>query len=207
MSRTTRWSPACRPRHDRDRLLRLRSAQRPPSPSGIDGDDRRSTAPASQPAAQLPLRSPATVYPTTGDAPCGVAPYTGEFKKITAIDAKTVEFQLCNPDVAFLSKIAFSAFGDPGQRLPRRARRRTSPYLETPNGTGPYKLKSWEKGQRIVFEANPRLLGHQGPDPEPRVPLERPGRAAAGWSSRPARVDGIDNPGTDDIAAIKADTT
>ena len=60
------------------------------------------------------------VYPTTGEAPCAEAAapdathaaYVGEFKKITALDANTVEFQLCNPDVAFLSKIAFSAFGD-----------------------------------------------------------------------------------------------
>ena len=54
------------------------------------------------------------MYPETGEAPCGQAEapdaqhsaYTGNFKKIEATDAGTVVFTLCNPDVAFLSKIA-----------------------------------------------------------------------------------------------------
>ena len=37
-----------------------------------------------------------------GEAPCGVAPYTGNLKKITATDQNTVVFDLCGPDVAFL---------------------------------------------------------------------------------------------------------
>ena len=37
-------------------------------------------------------------------------PYAGEFKKISAPDARTVVFDLCGSDVAFLSKIAFTSF-------------------------------------------------------------------------------------------------
>ena len=107
MSRTTKWSPlavigtvaivfaAC-------------SGSASPSPSS----GTPSTAPttgASAPGSVAPYDG--VVYPATGEAPCGVAPYTGEFKKISALDAKTVEFQLCTPDVAFLAKVAFSAFG------------------------------------------------------------------------------------------------
>src|SRR5690349_15853862 len=36
--------------------------------------------------------------------------YGGEIKSITAVDASTVKFTLCNPDPAFPSKAAFSAF-------------------------------------------------------------------------------------------------
>src|SRR5262245_519014 len=107
MSRTKRWSPlavlgsvaivfaAC-------------SGSASPSPSSAAPTTAASAPAASQAASAAPFT--ATAYPTSGDAPCGVAPYTGEFKKISALDAKTVEFQLCNPDVAFLSKIAFTAF-------------------------------------------------------------------------------------------------
>ena len=37
--------------------------------------------------------------------------YGGEIKSIEAVDDMTVKFTLCAPDVAFLSKVAFSAFG------------------------------------------------------------------------------------------------
>ena len=60
-----------------------------------------------------------TAYPAKGAAPCGekAAPdpshgaYTGNLKRIHAEDATTVVFELCAPDVAFLSKIADPAFG------------------------------------------------------------------------------------------------
>ena len=61
----------------------------------------------------------ASAYPVKGSAPCGEkAPpdpshgaYTGNLKRIHAEDATTVVFELCAPDVAFLSKIADPAFG------------------------------------------------------------------------------------------------
>ncbi len=37
-------------------------------------------------------------------------PYTGNIAKIEATDASTVVFTLCNPDPAFLPKVAFSPF-------------------------------------------------------------------------------------------------
>ena len=59
-------------------------------------------------------------------------------------------------------------------------------------------FKEWSKGNRIVFDGQPRLLGRQGQDPEPRAPLERRGRPR--WLElQSGTVDGIDNPGTDDI--------
>ena len=109
-------------------------------------------------------------YPASGEAPCGQteAPdathdkYTGQFKKITAVDALTVEFQLCSPDVAFLPKVAFSAFGiqdsdyleahaaDKSSSTSRTARARTS-------------SRHGSKGNRMVFERVRRLLGRPRP--------------------------------------------
>ena len=147
MSRTTRWSPlafigtvaivfgAC-------------STAASPSPTGAGPSTPAASTPASAPASEAPYTG--AVYPTTGDAPCGTAPYSGEFKKISATGRLTVEFQLCTPDVAFLSKVAFSAFGiQDSDYLDKHAPDKS--YLQQPNGTGPYKLKSWEKGNRIVF--------------------------------------------------------
>ena len=55
-------------------------------------------------------------YPNYGDpVDCKAGswnglPYAGNLKSLTAPDDHTVVFTFCNPDVAFLSKIAFSVF-------------------------------------------------------------------------------------------------
>ncbi|HEY6568790.1 MAG TPA: ABC transporter substrate-binding protein, partial [Candidatus Limnocylindrales bacterium] len=107
-------------------------------------------------AAPTPAESQAaftsTVYPETGEAPCGVAPYTGSMKKITAVDRLTVQFDLCGPDPAFLPKVAFQVFGiQDADYLAAHMADKT--ILDQPNGTGPYKLSEWSKGNRMVFEA------------------------------------------------------
>jgi peptide/nickel transport system substrate-binding protein len=198
MSRTTKWSPlaaigtvaivfaAC-------------SGSASPSPSSGAPSTAPTTA-ASAPGSVAPYDG--VVYPTTGEAPCGVKPYTGEFKKISALDAKTVEFQLCTPDVAFLAKVAFSAFGiQDSDYLDKHAADKS--YLDKPNGTGPYILKSWEKGQRMVFEANPNYWGTKALTKN--LEFRWSDQAAQRWVElQSGNVDGIDNPGTDDIAPIKA---
>ena len=144
-------------------------------------------------------------YPETGEAPCGVAPYTGNMKKITAVDELTVQFDLCAPDPAFLPKVAFQVFGiQDADYLAAHAPDKS--YLDQPNGTGPYKLAEWSKGNRMVFEAFDGYWGTKALTPG----LE------FHWSDEAAQrllelqsgnVDGMDNPGADDIANIQADST
>jgi peptide/nickel transport system substrate-binding protein len=145
------------------------------------------------------------VYPTTGDAPCGVAPYTGEMKKITAIDELTVEFQLCGPDASFLPKVAFSAFDiQDSDYLSKHVPDGT--ILTQPNGTGPYVFKEWSKGNRIVWTANPNYWGDKAKTPTAELHWSDES-AARLLDLQSGTVDGIDNPGTPDIATIKADST
>ncbi len=199
MSRTTRWSPLAM---IGTVAIVFAACNGAASPSPSASATTPSTPPASQAASEAPYDG--MVYPTTGEAPCGTAPYTGEFKKISALDAHTVEFQLCQPDVAFLSKVAFSAFGiQDSDYLDKHAADKS--YLDQPNGTGPYKLKSWEKGQRMVFEANPNYWGTKALTPN--LEFRWSDQAAQRWLElQSGNVDGIDNPGTDDIAAIKANS-
>jgi len=143
-------------------------------------------------------------YPESGDAPCGVAPYTGTLKKITAIDAQTVEFQLCGPDASFLPKVAFSVFGIQDTDY-LQAHVPDGSILTKPNGTGPYKFKEWSKGNRLVWEANPDYWG----DKAKTAGLEfhwSDESAARLLDLQSGTVDGIDNPGTPDITTIQADT-
>ena len=78
-------------------------------------------APGSVAPASADPNFAAATYPVDGEAPCGVEPYTGNLKKITATDQNTVVFDLCGPDVAFLQKIAFALIPDQRHSLARVA--------------------------------------------------------------------------------------
>ncbi len=177
------------------------------------GGTPSASAPASQPAASEPAASPSTsaaaydgmAYPADADAPCGVAPYEGTIKRITAVDRLTVRFDLCAPDPAFLPKIAFSVFGiQDSDYLAAHAADKS--LLDTPNGTGPYKFDTWDKGNRLVLTANDNYWGEKAltPNLEFRWSDEAAQRLLELQSGN---VDGIDNPGADDIATIQADSS
>jgi ABC-type transport system substrate-binding protein len=177
------------------------------------GGSTATTAPSAAPseaASEAPTETSAApyegmAYPEAGDAACGTADNTSNLKRIKAIDAKTVEFDLCAPDVAFLAKVAFSAFGIQDTEY-LQAHAADKSYLDQPNGTGPYKLKEWSKGNRLVLEANPDYWGTKALTPN--VEFRWSDEAAQRWLElQSGNVDGIDNPGTDDIAGIKADSS
>src|SRR4051812_36242910 len=130
-----------------------------------------SAASAAAPSAAAPSAAGSTgaftgmVYPAAGDAPCNTPGYPGILKKMTAVDRLTVEFQLCAPDVAFLPKIAFASFGiQDSDWLAAHAKDKSD--LTTENGTGPYVLKSWDKKQRLTFDAFPDYWGTKALTPK-----------------------------------------
>ena len=105
--------------------------------------------------------APAEKYPATGEVTCpsGGNPgsfngkdYTGNLKSIEAPDPMTVVFNLCAPDVAFLQKVAFSVFyiNDSGWIETHAA---DGTIKDSMNGTGPYKLDEWRKGDSLIFSA------------------------------------------------------
>ena len=191
------------------------------------------TAPTAAPATAAPTAAPATAAPTA--APATEAPtaapvevpydgadpakgavdcaaktyngkeYTGMIKSIKAIDAMTVEFTLCGPDPAFLSKVAFSPFAINDTAYLEKAVADGS-IVRTPNGTGPYMVKEWVQGDHITLVANPTYWGEA-----PKV-----NEVVFKWSTEAAQrlvelqsgnADGIDNPGPTDFDTIKNDST
>ena len=129
--------------------------------------------------------------------------YGGEFKSIEAVDQYTVKFTLCASDPAFLQKIAFAVFPVYSAEYIQKTGG-GGDLLDKPIGTGPYMLKSWEKGNQIVFVKNPNYWG------EPAKTTNLVFR----WSSEAAQrllelqsgtVDGIDNVGPADFDTVKND--
>ncbi|MGQ0603436.1 MAG: ABC transporter substrate-binding protein [Anaerolineales bacterium] len=132
--------------------------------------------------------------------------YGGEFKSIEAVDEHTVKFTLCFPDPAFLSKVAFIAFGIQDSDYLTQMGGDSAKLSEAPNGTGPYKVKEWVRGDHITLEANPDFWGDA---PTIKTLIIR-------WSAEAAQrllelqsgtVDGIFLPSSDDFATIEADST
>jgi peptide/nickel transport system substrate-binding protein len=147
----------------------------------------------------------ATSYPADADAACDDATKNAsEFKRIKAIDATHVEFDLCQADVAFLAKIAFASNQiQDSDWLTAHAPDKS--ILQNGNGTGPYMVDNWDHGNRLVLKANPNYWGTA-----PLVPgvefrwsdqsVTRTQELTAGT------VDGIDNPGSEDIKGIQGNS-
>lgn len=169
------------------------------------------TAATNTPAPQ-PTSVPATDAPAPTAMPAfegmsvdaGSCDYGGEFKTIEAVDQYTVKFTLCYPDPAFPAKVAFSSFAiNDADYLESTGGGNT--LIEAPNGTGPYMLDSWERGNQITFK---RFDGYWGEAAIPETLIFR-------WSAESAQrllelqagtVDGIDNPGPDDFDVIEGDS-
>ena len=170
------------------------------------------SAPAGESAAPPASADPnfaGASYPETGEAPCGVAPYTGNLKKISATDDRTVVFDLCGPDVAFLSKIAFSAFQindtawleshiDP-------AGTGEQAIVSEPNGTGPYRLTNWARGSEIVMEAFPEYWGTPAEAQSLIIRWGTEGNQRV-TELQAGTVDGIDNVPPESFETIRGDS-
>jgi len=158
------------------------------SPSASEG-------PAESAAAFSPMS-----YPEGGPQDCS---YGGEFSEIKAVDELTVEFTLCYPDPAFLSKIAFTAFAI-ADTADLENNMENHLILAAPNGTGPYSLTQWQRGIQLVLDKNADYWGENvGAD-----------QLVFRWSTESAArllelqagtVDGIDNPAPNDFATIEGD--
>lgn len=164
-------------------------------------------APAGE-AAPMPTTD-ITLYPNYGgevDCENGTfngSPYAGNLKSIEATDANTVVFTFCNPEVVFLPKIAFASLAiDDAQYLIDHGP--DGSVVTTPNGTGPYQFSSWDLGSRIALAAYDGYWGDKALTPNVEVQWNQD-TASRVLALTGGSVDGIDNPGKDDMTAIAAD--
>jgi len=129
--------------------------------------------------------------------------YGGLFKSMEAVDEKTVKFTLCYPDVAFPSKVAFSAFAiNDADYL--EATGGGGDLIEKPNGTGPYMLADWRRGDQMIFQ---RFEDYWGDKAIPATVVFRWGAESAQRlvELQAGTVDGIDGVGPDDFATVEED--
>ncbi|HEV2005819.1 MAG TPA: ABC transporter substrate-binding protein [Candidatus Limnocylindrales bacterium] len=160
----------------------------------------------------------AEAYPPTAvdcaNPPAGPAassgktsPYTGTVSQIKALDRLTVEFDLCSADVAFLAKVAFTSNTIQDSDW-LKAHAPDKSYVQTTNGTGPYRVKEWVTGDHITLEANPNYWNAATGPKAKTVVIKWSAEATQRLQElQSGQADGIDNVGTDDFATVKADST
>lgn len=130
--------------------------------------------------------------------------YGGTIQSISALDANTVQFVLCEPDGAFPQKVAFSSVGiQPDEHLAATGGGGEA-LFRNPVGTGPYMLQNWDLGNEIVLTRNDSYWGD--PAFEGTMIFRWASEAAARLVELQAgTVDGIDNPGPGDFEVIAND--
>jgi peptide/nickel transport system substrate-binding protein len=202
MSRTSKWLPLLALLAIVAIVFAACGGAASPSPSSA-----APTGGASQPPAASEEPFEAISYPETGEAPCGQEGYTGNFKKISAPDRYTVVFDLCGPDVAFLSKIAFSSFAinDAGwleEKIDPEGSTNQA-IVSEPNGTGPFKFVAWNRGSDVTMQANPDYWGETKPSYETLIIRWQTEAAQRLVDLQSRTVDGIDNVGPTDFTTIQ----
>jgi peptide/nickel transport system substrate-binding protein len=99
----------------------------------------------------LTAKDVAFTFNTAANSSAGVD--LSMLEKATATDDYTVEFELYDPQATFVNK--FTAVGI----VPEHAYNEY--YGMSPIGSGPYKFVQWDKGQQVIFEANPDYYGQK----------------------------------------------
>jgi peptide/nickel transport system substrate-binding protein len=122
---------------------------------------------------------------------------------VEKVDAYIVRFTLNRPDVTFLQKLAFPAFGI---QSPANVKKYNGggDLLRNPVGSGPFKFVEWVPGDHITLQRNDSYWG-QKPALKTltyRVIKEAPARLL---ELQAGTVDGVDNLAPDDIPAAQAD--
>jgi ABC-type transport system substrate-binding protein len=129
--------------------------------------------------------------------------YGGKIQSIEAVDDLTVVFNLCEPDPAFLAKVAFIPFGiQPAEWLAETGG--TGEILEQPIGTGPFMVENWDRGNQITFERFDDYWGEQ-PAVETAILRWNQEGAARLLELQAGTVDVITNVSPDDFETVRED--
>jgi ABC-type transport system substrate-binding protein len=138
-----------------------------PESSQLSGPSRSPAFPTAPPS-RGPFEPMA--YPVDDPAPCeepesadpAYGPYEGSIRRIIALDQRTVRFELCDVDPAFLAKVASPALAIDDtawlqSRIDPAAERQR--ILTEVNGTGPFRLLSWDGSGDIALERSTTYWG------------------------------------------------
>ncbi len=171
------------------------------------GGDPEVTAPPSATPSPTPTPTPAiteipfaaAAFPASGSA-CDAEGYTGRLGRVEAVNARTVRFELCAPDAAFLARLAHPVAGVLDATAFANLARDPD-VRPTLAGTGPYVVDRWVPGENVLLA---RAGAEATPDAvNPVMVVAWDADAAARTAAlEDATIDGIDAPGPAELDQI-----
>jgi len=90
--------------------------------------------------------------------------YDAPMEGLQAIDRYTIRVKLNFPDSELMSNLTSSSMVAVAREVIETYADGTGWVMANPVGTGPYRLKEWRRGQKIVLEANPGFRDERFPD-------------------------------------------
>jgi ABC-type transport system substrate-binding protein len=90
--------------------------------------------------------------------------YDAVIPGLRAIDRHTIRIELVEPDYVLLGYLSHAAMAAVAREVIEAHGDASGWAMANPVGTGPYRLKEWRRGQRIVLEANPGFRDVRFPD-------------------------------------------
>jgi ABC-type transport system substrate-binding protein len=91
--------------------------------------------------------------------------YDAPLEGLQAVDRYTLRFKLAFADYELLSNLTTTALSAVAREVVDAYADGSGWVMANPVGTGPYRLKDWRRGQRIVLEANPGFRDERYPAP------------------------------------------
>ena len=93
--------------------------------------------------------------------------YDAELEGLRALDRFTLQIKFRRPNFGFEWWLTTNQFSAVAREVVDAYKDGSNRVMENPVGTGPYRLKQWTRGQRIVLEANPDYREVTFPAPGP----------------------------------------
>jgi ABC-type transport system substrate-binding protein len=81
--------------------------------------------------------------------------YDAEIQGLRAADRYTIRLELIDPDYTFLELLDSAALRAVAREVIEKYGDASGRAMNHPVGSGPYRLKEWQAGHRIILEANP----------------------------------------------------
>jgi ABC-type transport system substrate-binding protein len=95
--------------------------------------------------------------------------YDAEIPGLKALDRYTIRLELVEPDYVMLGYMTQVTMGAVAREVVEAYGDASGWVMANPVGTGPFRLKEWRRGQRIVLEANPGFREETYPEAPPNA--------------------------------------
>jgi len=123
--------------------------------------------------------------------------YDVEIPGLRTIDRHTLQLQLVEPDYTLLATLNDSSLRAVAREVIEKYADGGGRAMDHPVGTGPYRLKEWQRGRRVLLDANPGFRDERFPIPAASADAAVKSTAIAMQGKRLPQI------GTVDIAIVE----